>query len=170
MEPQDFIDLLPKDVVEKFKHNLEHWRCEHDPRLTFETYVKMKKPSDVIIGAFTWKDTHEGHSYWRDIQSMLENGAASQDPEHMSVEDMMPYFKASEWAQLTKKAFKVHGFDKYNQVMAARYITLGVFIITMLGVENWRGVPHKYSDITSRRHLKLPPSGQFYQKQKAVTA
>lgn len=168
MEPQDFIDMLPRDVVEKFKYNLQV-RVEDVPRVSFDTYVKMRDPDDVIMGAFTWKDTPEGHTYWRDIQSMLENGAAFPDPEDYSVEDMMPYFKASEWAQLTKKAFKVHGFDKYNQLIAARYKTLGLFIITMLGLENWRGVPHKYNDVTNRRHLKRPPSGQFYHKQTAAT-
>jgi hypothetical protein len=171
MEPENFVEKLTKEMLEKFKYNFANQWEGKSSSLTLENYIRRTDMVDIIGGAFMWAGTPEGHDYWREVQSMFQSDEVSDDVDGKSIEELMPFFKASEWTALTKKAFKVHGPVKYSQLMEARHKTIGLFIMAMLGLEHWRGVPHRYNDIISRRHLQRPTSGQFYEKvKKSVTA
>lgn len=176
MEPEELERLFTPEELECFKTNVREHRVYND----FVQYLRVIAKGDVnelVSGAFTWSETPEGHDYWSRISSELPERieSATANPDDLKEErynlkgyEYMKYFKATEWTRLGKKSLAVHGFEKYTSLMEDDYPTLGKFIVTMLGLETWRGVPNSYKDVIARKKSndKNVVDGEFYDPRK----
>lgn len=156
MNVEEFEKFLTPHELTNFKAAVKQDSLNVGTYLQIVDRIDNEEPD--LRGCFVWAGTPQGHEYWENISNRINT-----QTKIMCVDELMGYFTAKEWAALCKKAFDKHGHESYSTLMGGSFDTLGNFIMSMLKIDKWRGVPIQYVHIMSRKRSIKTKRSEFHQ-------